>query len=76
MNIKFSENKLIELFIDVDDLYKSWQIYQANKRLGKSPTRVPELSESEVCTIIAAYHLSGYKCFDGAARAVLLSATH
>lgn len=64
MDIKFSENKLIALFIDVDDLYKSWQIYQADKQLGNSPTRVPELSESEVCTIIAAYHLSGYKCFE------------
>ncbi len=66
MDIKFNEIKLIELFIDVDDLLKSWQTYQNTHQIGirATVTRIPDLSESEVCTIIASYHLSGYKCFE------------
>lgn len=66
MNIKLTEKKLIEIFIDIDDLVKMWRTYQNSVSLGKRklPTREPELSDSEVCTIITAYHLSGYKCFE------------
>ena len=66
MQVQFSENKLIALFIDVDDLLKSFQAYRQSRQLGQAcrPTRLPQLSESEVCTILAAYHLSGYKCFE------------
>lgn len=66
MTTKFNEIKLIELFIHVDDLCLDWQRYQQSRQLGKlqRSTRIPELSESEICTIIAAYHLSGYKCFE------------
>jgi hypothetical protein len=73
MNIQFNEIKLIELFIDVDDLLKSFQAYQQSRQVGQSgrPTRIPGLSDSEVCTILAAYHLSGYKCFDYYYRQVI-----
>ncbi len=73
MHIQFSEIKLIELFIDVDDLLKSFKAYQQSRQVGqpRQPTRVPELSESEVCTILAAYHLSGYKCFEYYYREVI-----
>lgn len=66
MNVKFNEKKLIEIFIDIDDLLKMWKTYQNSVAVGtqKQPTREPELSESEVCTIVACYHLSGYKCFE------------
>ncbi len=33
MNVQFTENKLIELFIEVDDLYKAFIAYQ--KKEGK-----------------------------------------
>lgn len=74
MNVKFTEKKLIEIFIDIDDLLKKYQMYQNSILVGvvKLPTRKPELSASEVCTIVTCYHLSGYKCFDGVARAILL----
>jgi Transposase DDE domain len=70
MDIKFTEKKLIEIFIDIDDLLKMYQAYQHSLLLGtiKLPTRKPELSASEVCTIVACYHLSGYKCFERAAN--------
>jgi hypothetical protein len=73
MQVQFSENKLIALFIDADDLLKSFQAYQQSRQVGQTrrPTRLPELSESEVCTILAAYHLSGYKCFEYYYRQVI-----
>jgi hypothetical protein len=73
MQVQISQIKLIELFIDVDDLLKSFQAYQHSRQLGeiRRPTRVAELSESEVCTILAAYHLSGYKCFQYYYRKVI-----
>jgi Transposase DDE domain len=73
MQVQFNEIKLIALFIDVDDLLKSYQAYQQSRQVGQArrPTRVPELSESEVCTILAAYHLSGYKCFEYYYRQVI-----
>jgi len=66
MDIKFTEKKLIEIFIDIDDLLKMYQKYQNSTKLGlvKQATRLPNLSHSEVCTIVACYHLSGYKCFE------------
>jgi hypothetical protein len=73
MQVQISEIKLIELFIDVDDLLKSFQAYQNSRQVGQArrPTRIPQLSESEVCTILAAYHLSGYKCFEYYYRQVI-----
>jgi hypothetical protein len=73
MQVQFSENKLIALFIDVDDLFKSFQAYQQSRQVGhtRRPTRQPSLSASEVCTILAAYHLSGYKCFEYYYRQVI-----
>lgn len=76
MQVQISEIKLIELFIDVDDLLKSFQAYQQSRQVGQArrPTRTPALSESEVCTILAAYHLSGYKCFEYYYRQVIKGA--
>lgn len=75
MDIKFNRKKLIEIFIDIDDLLKMYQKYQDSTSFGveKRLTREPEMSASEVCTIVVCYHLSGYKCFDRVARAILLS---
>ncbi len=52
MQVQISEIKLIELFIDVDDLLKSFQAYQQSRQVGQArrPTRIPELSEPEICT--------------------------
>lgn len=73
MQVQISEIKLIELFIDVDDLLKSFRAYQQSRQVGqpRQPTRVPCLSESEVCTILAAYHLPGYKNFEYYYRQVI-----
>lgn len=73
MQVQINENKLIELFIDVDDLLKCFKSYQESRQIGqvRRPTRVASLNESEVCTILAAYHLSGYKCFEYYYREVI-----
>ncbi len=41
MHIQFSEIKLIELFIDVDDLLKSFKAYQQSRQVGqpRQPTQ-------------------------------------
>lgn len=66
MNVQFTENKLIKLFIEIDDLLIAFKSYQKKQGLliDRNPTRRPALSGSEVCTILACYHLSGYKCFE------------
>jgi len=74
MNVQFSENKLIELFCDIDDLHKAFIEYQKSKGLGPSrkPTRTLQLSGSEIATILVAYHYSGYKCFEYYYRQLIL----
>jgi hypothetical protein len=66
MSPQINENILTQIFVETDDLYKaylSWysehgfsSLFAAKRRSGLSP--------SEVVTIIVAYHLSGYKCFE------------
>ncbi len=73
MDIQFTENKLIELFIEVDDLFKAYKEYK--KKQGdpfKTKTREPGLNGSEVCTILVSYNYSGYKCFEYYYRQVIL----
>lgn len=65
MDAQITENKLIELFIDIDDLHIAWTEYR--KKIGdplKGAARKPGLNGPEVCTILVGYHLSGYKCFE------------
>lgn len=73
MDVQFTENKLIALFIEVDDLHKAFVAYQSSKGLSQKPvSRVPQLTGSEVCTILVAYHYSGYKCFEYYYRQLIL----
>lgn len=73
MNVQFTENKLIALFIDIDDLFKAYQHYQKSQgHMPKKPTSQTALTGPEVCTILVCYHLSGYKCFEYFYRQVIL----
>jgi hypothetical protein len=56
---------LLELFCDVDDFCQSWKASQPKKLSGKHRQRVrqPELSESEIMTIVIHFHQSGYRHF-------------
>ena len=66
MAVQFTENKLIKLFIEIDDLLIAFKKYQEREGLipKRRPTRTRALNGSEVCTILVSYHLSGYKCFE------------
>lgn len=66
MDVQFSENKLIELYIALDDLVLNYKNYIQARGLAarKKPNRVPALNGSEVGTILVAYHYSGYKNFE------------
>ena len=65
MHSQISEEKLIEVFIVVDDLvilFDQWLTTRASTP-ARQPTRQPELSTSEIITIVVYYHHSGYKNF-------------
>ena len=65
MHSQISEEKLIEVFIVVDDfviLFDQWLTTRALTP-SRQPTRQPELSTSEIITIAIYYHHSGYKNF-------------
>lgn len=73
MSPQFSENLLACMYVEVDDLYKAFLHYGGLQRLGRFHLpRTSSLSPTEVVTIVAAYHLSGYKCFDYYCREAIL----
>ena len=63
MDIKVSEQKLIEIFIYADDFEKAWHHEVLPTRCGQL-RRSPSLALSEMMTIVIFYHYSGYKCFE------------
>ena len=73
MNVQFTEIKLIELFVEVDDLYSAFVEYKKNIGLpARKSTRQTQLIGPEVCTILVAYNYSGYKCFEYYYREMIL----
>jgi len=62
------------MFLEVDDLYQAYEKWRLTlpSRGGKKATRHPELHPSEIATIVCAYHLSGYKCFEYYYRSLIL----
>ena len=60
-----NEDKLIEIFIDCDDFCKVFTpIYERTKlSISKKAQNQPDLSESEMMSILIFYHHSGMKCF-------------
>ena len=66
MSPQINENLLTEIYVETDDLLKAFRLWSRCKALSPllSPRRTPRLSASEIATILIAYHLSGYKCFE------------
>lgn len=68
MNIQLTEEKMIELYIEIDDLYQEYLSYQCTQSSSLftqvSSTRKPRMIGLEVATILVCYHLSGYKNFE------------
>lgn len=66
MQAQICEQKLIEIFVMVDDFIKPFEQYLAsraiNQRISLS-TRQTNLSTSEIITLLVYYHHSGYKTF-------------
>lgn len=78
MSPQISENLFLEVYVETDDLLKAFQRWSAQRALGGFlPLRrqSPRLNASEIATILVAYHLSGYKCFEYYYREAILK-TH
>lgn len=71
MDTQFTEKKLIEVYVELDDLLKEFEKYSLKKGtpLKKHDT---VLSASEVGAILVMYHLSGYKTFEYYYKRVIL----
>ncbi len=56
---------LLELFCDVDDFCQAWYAAQPKRVGGPGGQRLrePELSESEIMTLVIHFHQSGYRHF-------------
>lgn len=63
MEYKFNENKLIEIFIFVDDFCKNLDQWVKVNKISGCYLPKGGLSVSEILTILIYYHHSGYKCF-------------
>lgn len=66
MSPQISEDFLSEVFVETDDLYKSfytWACTYAPSCVFTSK-RPFKLSPAEIATITIGYHVSGYKCFE------------
>ena len=58
------ENKLIELFICLDDFCQALEAWKKHQpQFAGRPTNHPLMSDSEMLTILVYYQFSGYKCF-------------
>lgn len=65
MEVKATENKLIAIYCEVDDLLKAYENYRSQTQCPeRKPTRVPCLSGAEVCTILVMFQMSGMKTFE------------
>ena len=75
MQTQICEEKLIEIFIAVDDFTKPFEQWLANRSLPgeRQSTRQPELTASEIITLLVYYHHSGYKNFQYFYVAMVLS---
>jgi hypothetical protein len=68
------ENKLIGLFICLDDFCQALQEWKKHQpQFAGEPTNHPLMSDSEMLTILVYYQFSGYKRFAAAMLSVLLS---
>lgn len=63
MQTQISEEKLIELFVVVDEFTSLFDLWLASRALTptRKPTRQTKLSTREIITLLVYYHHSGYK---------------
>lgn len=75
MHQQICEEKLIHIFVTVDDFVNLFDAWLASRALIPSspPTRQPELTTSELVTLVVYYHHSGYKNFQYYYQRLVLS---
>lgn len=75
MQKQICEEKLIEIFIAVDDFVKIFDQWLTTRCLmpTRKPTRQPDLTASEIITLLVYCHHLGYKNFEYFYRRLVLS---
>jgi hypothetical protein len=75
MRQQICKEKLIEIFIAVDDFVKPFEQWLTSRALPNQsqPTRQSELTTSELITLLVYYHHSGYKNFQYYYQRLVLS---
>lgn len=56
-------NKITEIFCLVDEFCQQFTPFLQKHSLGNKSKRPPTMSQSEIITIMIAFHLSGFRCF-------------
>ena len=64
MGYEFNENKLIEIFVTVDDFCNQTEIWAEEHQIAYQHSDQAQLAVSEILTILIFYHHSGFKCFE------------
>lgn len=64
MRYEFNENKLIEIFIMVDDFCQHTEQWAEEHEIPHGRSDQGQLYISEILTILIFYHHSGFKCFE------------
>lgn len=61
--LTLTEDKLIEIFIDVDDFMKDFQAHLHHHTIGQTDKPQSLLHPSEIITVVIGYHFSRMDCF-------------
>jgi hypothetical protein len=64
MSYEFNENKLIEIFVTVDDFCQQAEHWAEEHEIFYAHSDQAQLHISEILTILIFYHHSGFKCFE------------
>jgi len=63
MNALTFEDKITQIYCEIDESCKCFDVILSKNGLGSKPKRTSSITISELSTILVLYHLSGYKCF-------------
>ncbi|MBK9256193.1 MAG: IS982 family transposase [Saprospiraceae bacterium] len=61
--MKYLDDKITEIYFEVDEFCNAFCKFLHSKSLGKTPKRVPFMSTAKICTITILFHFRKFKSF-------------